>query len=212
MYFLLTVFQHVFFYYQPDYLFINNFFNIVRQMKKLEIEEMGRMNKEQFAQSVKLPLTIVFDNVRSMYNIGSVFRTADAFRLEKIILCGISATPETNNTEIHKTALGAEETVLWSYCSDTFSAVSDLKGQGYVIVSLEQVHDSISLDSFVPSEKHKYALVIGNEVHGVDQKVVDTSDFSLEIPQFGTKHSLNVSVSAGIAIWEFARKLKNMLD
>lgn len=181
-------------------------------MKKLEIEEMGRMNVEQFSNSRKLPLTIILDNVRSLYNIGSVFRTADAFRLENIILCGITATPDTNLIEIHKTALGAEETVSWTYSKETVAAVSDLKSKGYVIVSLEQVHDSVKLDSFTASIDKRYALILGNEVHGVDQAVVDMSDFSLEIPQFGTKHSLNVSVSGGIAIWEFAKSLMQLLD
>lgn len=179
-------------------------------MKKLEIEEMGRMDVEQFIHSRKLPLTLILDNVRSLYNVGSVFRTADAFRLEKIILCGITATPENNLVEIHKTALGAEETVSWSYSRDTIETVIDLKRQGYTIVSLEQVHESVKLDTFIPSSEKKYALVLGNEVHGVSQEVVDASDFSLEIPQFGTKHSLNVSVSAGIAVWEFARHLESV--
>lgn len=181
-------------------------------MKKLEIEEMGRMSAEQFSKSRKLPLTIVLDNVRSLYNIGSIFRTADAFRLEKIVLCGITATPDTNLTEIHKTALGAENTVLWSYSRDTVETISNYKNQGYTIVSLEQVHDSVKLDTFIPLADKKYVLVLGNEVHGVNQSVVDISDFSLEIPQFGTKHSLNVSVSGGIAIWEFARHLFETLD
>lgn len=181
-------------------------------MKKLDIEEMGRMDPDQFARSRKIPLTIVLDNVRSLYNIGSIFRTADAFRIENIVLCGITATPDTNSVEIHKTALGAEETVSWTYVKDTLAAVTELKDKGYTIVSLEQVHDSVKLDSFTASADRKYAMVFGNEVHGVAQSVVDISDFSLEIPQFGTKHSLNVSVSGGIAIWEFAKSLIKTLD
>jgi len=180
-------------------------------MKKLEIEEMGRMDLEEFRSSKKLPLTIVLDNVRSLYNIGSVFRTADAFRLEQIILCGITATPANNRIEIHKTALGAEETVSWKYMESAFETAVGLKNSGYLLVSLEQVHNSVKLDSFQPDSASRYALVLGNEVHGVDQSIVDISDFSLEIPQFGTKHSLNVSVSAGIAIWEFAKSLKSLL-
>lgn len=182
-----------------------------KRMKKLEIEEMGRMDCEQFRISKKMPLVIVLDNVRSIYNIGSVFRTADAFRISEIILCGITATPDNCNVEIHKTALGAEETVKWKYCSSTMDAVVALKSNGYKIVSLEQVHESIKLDDFTAESDKKYCLVLGNEVHGVDQSVVDISDFSLEIPQYGTKHSLNVSVSAGIAMWEFAKSLSKLL-
>lgn len=181
-------------------------------MKKLEIEEMHRLDCDQFKSSRKLPLAVVLDNVRSLYNIGSVFRTADAFRIEQIFLCGITATPDNCRVEIHKTALGAENTVLWKYCESALDAVVELKQSGYTLVSLEQVHDSVKLDSFKAVSECRYALVLGNEVHGVNQQIVDISDFSLEIPQYGTKHSLNVSVSAGIAIWEFAKSLKTLLS
>ena len=176
-------------------------------MRKLEVTELGRMNTEQFKTSVKMPVTIILDDVRSLYNVGSVFRTSDAFRVERIILCGITATPENSLVEIHKTALGAEETVDWIYEKDCVSAVRELKSKGYTIVAVEQVEDSIKLDEFKADRNTSYALVFGNEVKGVNQNVVDNCDISLEIPQYGTKHSLNVLVSAGIVIWEFARQL-----
>lgn len=181
-------------------------------MKKLEIEEMGRMDSSEFKKSNKLPVTVILDNVRSLYNIGSVFRTSDAFRIERIILCGITATPENCAVEIHKTALGAEHTVDWSYCASTLDALLELKKQGYSAIAVEQVHDSISLEKFKADTDKRYAIVLGNEVKGVDQQVVDNCDLSLEIPQYGTKHSLNVSVSAGMVIWEFAKSLKSLLN
>ena len=179
-------------------------------MRKLSIKELGRIDVEQFKNSTKLPLTIILDDVRSLYNVGSVFRTSDAFRVERIILCGITATPDNSLVEIHKTALGAEESVEWLYSKDCVSIVKDLNDKGYVTVAVEQVEDSIKLDNLAVDKTKRYALVLGNEVKGVNQDVVDLCKFSLEIPQFGTKHSLNVSVSAGLVIWEFARQLRDM--
>ncbi len=180
-------------------------------MKKLNITELGRINGDQYRKSTKLPVTVILDDVRSQYNVGSVFRTSDAFRIERIILCGITCTPQNSLVEIHKTALGAEETVDWSYCDDCIECVRALKESGYRIIAVEQVHDSIKLDEFHAEPDTRYAIILGNEVKGVNQNVVDLCDMSLEIPQYGTKHSLNVSVSAGMVIWEFARQLKNML-
>ena len=179
-------------------------------MRKLNVTELGRIDIEQFKNSRKLPLTIILDDVRSLYNVGSVFRTSDAFRVERIILCGITATPDNSLVEIHKTALGAEESVEWIYSHDCVSVVKDLNSKGYITVAVEQVEDSIKLDNLVVDKTRRYALVLGNEVKGVNQDVVDICNYSLEIPQYGTKHSLNVSVSAGLVIWEFARQLKDM--
>ena len=174
-------------------------------MKKKLVTEMGRIGREEFAASDKLPLTVVVDNVRSLHNVGSVFRTSDAFRVERVMLCGITATPP--HAEIHKTALGAEDVVAWSYHSDTLEAVQELKREGYSVYAIEQVQDSIALQDFQTEPGKRYAVVLGNEVKGVQQQVVDACDGSIEIPQFGTKHSLNVSVTAGMVIWEFACKL-----
>ena len=179
-------------------------------MRKLNVTELGRIDVEQFKNSRKLPLTIILDDVRSLYNVGSVFRTSDAFRVERIILCGITTTPDNSLVEIHKTALGAEESVEWIYSHDCVSVVKDLNSKGYITVAVEQVEDSIKLDNLVVDKTRRYALVLGNEVKGVSQDVVDICNFSLEIPQYGTKHSLNVSVSAGLVIWEFARQLKDL--
>ena len=179
-------------------------------MRKLNVTELGRIDVDQFKQSRKLPLTIILDDVRSLYNVGSVFRTSDAFRVERIILCGITATPDNSLVEIHKTALGAEESVDWIYSNDCVSVVKDLNSKGYITVAVEQVEYSIKLDNLVVDKTRRYALVLGNEVKGVGQDVVDICNYSLEIPQYGTKHSLNVSVSAGLVIWEFARQLKDM--
>ena len=174
-------------------------------MKKKLVTEMGRIGREEFAASDKLPLTVVVDNVRSLHNVGSVFRTSDAFRVERVMLCGITATPP--HAEIHKTALGAEDVVTWSYHSDTLEAVQELKREGYGVYAIEQVQGSIALQDFRTEPGNSYAVVLGNEVKGVQQQVVDACDGSIEIPQFGTKHSLNVSVTAGMVIWEFACKL-----
>ena len=174
-------------------------------MKKLRTIEMQRLTVEQFREATKLPLVVVLDDVRSMYNVGSVFRTSDAFRVEAVCLCGITSTPPS--TEIHKTALGAEDSVSWRYFSSALEAVESLKAEGYEVYSVEQAHGSTMLQHFSPASDKKYAIVLGNEVKGVHQEVVDASDGCLEIPQFGTKHSMNVSVTAGIVIWHFAQAL-----
>ena len=173
--------------------------------KKKLVTEMGRIDRDAFAQAEKLPLVVVLDNVRSLHNVGSVFRTGDAFRLERIMLCGITATPPS--AEIHKTALGAEDVVDWKYYESTMDAVAELRSQGYRIYSIELCQGSIALQDFVTAPGERYAVVLGNEVKGVQQDVVDASDGAIEIPQFGTKHSLNVSVTAGMVIWEFAKKM-----
>jgi len=180
-------------------------------MRKLKITEMNRLTPEEFRQQPKTPLTVVLDNVRSLHNVGSVFRTADAFCLEKVILCGITSTPP--NAEIHKTALGAEFSVEWEYEQDTLRAIEKLKQEGYKIFAVEQTTGSIVIDTeefkqlFASRLNEKYVLVFGNEVHGVQQSVINQCDCCLEIPQYGTKHSLNISVSAGIVIWEVFKGL-----
>lgn len=166
---------------------------------------MGRIGREEFISSHKLPLTVVLDNIRSLHNVGSVFRTSDAFRVERVMLCGITATPPS--AEIHKTALGAEDVVSWQYYGDTMEAVAALKEEGYEVYSIEQCEGSIALQDFLALPDKHYAVIMGNEVKGVQQQVVDASDGAIEIPQFGTKHSLNVSVTAGMVIWELAKKL-----
>ncbi len=173
--------------------------------QKLLMEEMGRMTTEQFHQAPKTPLVIVADEIRSLNNIGSLFRTADAFRLEEIILCGACGTPP--HPEIHKTALGAEYSVSWSQSPTALDAIRTLKARGYVTFALEQARGSVSLEKLRVTPEAKYALVIGNEVRGVAQEVVNEVDTCVEIPQFGTKHSLNVSVSTGMAIWEIVKQL-----
>jgi len=175
-------------------------------MKKLKNAELNRLNIEAFKKAQKTPLIIVLDNIRSLNNIGSVFRTADAFLIKKIYLCGITAQPP--HKDIHKTALGATDSVEWVYKKSTQKAIDELKKDQTVIVSIEQVEGAIPLQDFKPEKSKTYALVFGNEVKGVQQEVVDQSDFCVEIPQYGTKHSLNISVSAGICIWEFFRKLR----
>ena len=166
---------------------------------------MQRLTIEEFREADKLPLIVVLDDVRSMYNIGSVFRTCDTFRVEALYLCGICQTPPS--TEIHKTALGAEDSVSWKYFKTTLEAVAELKKEGYQILSIEQVEHSTKLQTFVPQKGQRYAVILGNEVKGVHQEVVDISDGCLEIPQLGTKHSMNVSVTAGIIIYKFAETL-----
>lgn len=172
-------------------------------MKKKTIWDMNRPSVEDFRKREKMPLTVVVDNVRSLNNIGSIFRTSDGFAVERVMLCGISATPPS--PEIHKTALGAEDSVEWSYYPTTAEAISELKTEGAIICCLEQVIDSVALQDFEPdfAAGKKYAFVVGNEVDGVDPAVVDSCDVCIEIPQLGTKHSLNVAVSAGIAMWHF---------
>lgn len=179
-------------------------------MRKLRTIEMSRLSIEEFKEAEKLPLIVVLDDVRSLYNVGSVFRSADAFRIEAIYLCGITATPP--NAEIHKTALGGEDSVDWKYFEWTEDAVEDLHKKGVFVYSVEQVEDStklhtLDLNAESTTNNSHYAIIMGNEVKGVKQSVVDMSDACLEIPQFGTKHSLNVSVTAGIVIWEFAKQL-----
>ncbi|MDX2431216.1 MAG: RNA methyltransferase [Bacteroides sp.] len=174
-------------------------------MRKLLNEELDRLTVGEFKEVTKIPVLVVLDNIRSQNNIGSVFRTADAFRFERILLCGITATPP--HREIHKTALGATESVNWEYHEDTATAITELKQKGYRILSIEQTEGAVSLENILLSEHQKYALVFGNEVRGVEQKVLDLSDECIEIPQYGTKHSLNISVAAGIVIWEVFRKL-----
>ena len=174
-------------------------------MRKLKITELNRLTPEAFKESRKIPLIVVLDHVRSLNNVGSVFRTSDAFRVEAIYLCGITACPP--HAEIHKTALGAEETVDWKYFNDTLEAVENLRQMGYTICAIEQAEGSVMLDKLLLDKTKKYAVILGNEVKGVQQTVVDKCDMCIEIPQYGTKHSLNVSVSAGIVIWEFFRQL-----
>ena len=172
-------------------------------MRKLTVEDMHRIDVETFKQSEKLPLVMVLDNVRSLHNVGSVLRTADAFRIETVYMCGITATPPS--AEIHKTALGAEDSVNWQYFEDTMQAVDKLKNEGYTVLAVEQVEGSLKLGNFAFEPQKKYALIMGNEVKGVRQDVVDACHQALEIPQYGTKHSMNVSVTAGIVMWEVER-------
>lgn len=174
-------------------------------MKKKSILELERLSSAQYSDVDKIPLVVVLDNVRSLNNIGSVFRTSDAFRVESILLCGITATPP--HPDIHKTALGAEDSVRWQYFEDTLQAVDKLHSDGYIIYTIEQVEGSISLENISLDRDKKYAVILGNEVKGVQQEVVDKSDNCIEIPQFGTKHSLNVSVTAGLVIWDFFKQL-----
>ena len=174
-------------------------------MRKLSLHELGRKSVEEFKLSGKLPLVVVLDNVRSQHNIGSIFRTCDAFLIEAIYLCGISATPP--NKEIHKTALGAEESVEWKYFENSLQAAEHLQSNGYVLWGVEQTQSSISLELFTIDSKKHYALIFGNEVHGINQDVINRCEGCIEIPQFGTKHSFNVSVSAGIVLWEWYRQL-----
>lgn len=173
-------------------------------MRKLRTIEMQRLSIEEFKEAEKLPLIVVLDDVRSLYNVGSVFRSCDAFRVEAVYLCGITATPP--NAEIHKTARGGEDSVDWKYFATADEAVKALHDDGVFVYSIEQVEGSTKLQD-LQLEPRRYAVVFGNEVKGVHQSVVDASDGCLEIPQFGTKHSLNVSVTAGIVVWEFARQL-----
>jgi 23S rRNA (guanosine2251-2'-O)-methyltransferase len=172
-------------------------------MRKLLNEELNRLSVEEFKKTTKIPLVIVLDNIRSMNNIGSVFRTADAFLVSKVYLCGITATPP--HKDIHRTALGATESVEWEYMENTLDALEKIRADGYLIFAVEQAENSLKLGKFNPSEKQKFAVVFGHEIRGVNQQVVNACDGVLEVPQFGTKHSLNISVCAGIVIWEMAR-------
>ena len=179
---------------------------------KLTTAEMGRLNVDEYREAEKLPLVVVLDNVRSQHNVGAVFRTADAMRIERVVLCGICCCPP--NAEIHKTALGAEESVDWQYYKETLDAVRDLKEQGYTVYAVEQAHDSVTLEEVAEQivnrklSNRKWAVVLGHEVFGVQQTVVDSCDQCIEIPQYGTKHSMNVSVTAGIVLYRLASSLR----
>jgi len=168
-------------------------------MKKLKTTEMNRLTPDEFRTAPKIPVVIVLDNIRSQNNTGSVFRTADAFRLEGIYLCGITATPP--HREIHKTALGATDSVSWTYFPETIRALESLRNEGYLLIGVEQTTTGKTLDQFYPKKGKKYALIFGNEVNGLDETLIPRLDDCIEIPQFGTKHSLNVSVAAGIVVW-----------
>lgn len=175
-------------------------------MRKLKNEELNRLSVNEYKNADKTPIAIVLDNIRSLNNIGSVFRTGDGFCIDKIYLCGITATPP--NKDIHKTALGATESVDWVYEKETLTAIEKLKTEGYVIVAVEQAEGAVMLQDFKTDPNKKYALVFGHEVKGVAQNVVSASHYCLEIPQFGTKHSFNISVSAGMVMWELFRQLR----
>ncbi|TVQ86294.1 MAG: TrmH family RNA methyltransferase [Bacteroidetes bacterium] len=175
-------------------------------IQKRSMDELGRVTPDKFRKLNKFPIIIVLDNIRSMMNVGSVFRTADAFRIEKIMLCGITACPP--NKEIHKTALGATESVDWQYFEETTDAVKALRNENYQVFALEQTNQSISLHSFTPVQNKKYALIFGNEIKGVQENVLNLCHGYIEIPQFGTKHSFNISVTAGITLWDFFSKMK----
>ena len=175
-------------------------------MRKLDNEELSRLSVEDFKQADKMPIVVVLDHVRSCNNVGSVFRTSDALLIQKIYLCGITATPP--DKEIHKTALGAENTVDWEYYKTTEEALEIVKKNGYTLIAIEQVEGSIALNDYQPQPGEKLALIFGNEVKGVQQEVVDLCDKTIEIPQFGTKHSFNIAVSAGIVLWDLFNKLR----
>lgn len=175
-------------------------------MRKLKNSELGRLNVEEFKKTDKIPLIVILDNIRSLNNIGSVFRTGDAFLVEKIYLCGITAQPP--HKEIHKTALGATESVEWEYVEDTLTLIKKLQAENIIIASIEQAENSTMLQDFKIEPNQKYAVVFGNEVKGVQQEVVSDSNYCIEIPQFGTKHSLNISVSAGVVLWDLFKKFK----
>jgi 23S rRNA (guanosine2251-2'-O)-methyltransferase len=174
--------------------------------RKLKNSELGRIDAQTFKDSEKTPLIIILDNIRSLNNIGSVFRTADAFLIEKIYLCGITAQPP--HKDIQKTALGATDSVLWEYAKNTLDVIKKLKSQGVFIASIEQAQESVSLENFKTSPNQKYAIVMGNEVKGVQQEIVSASDVVIEIPQYGTKHSLNISVSCGVVVWDLFCKIR----
>ena len=176
-------------------------------MKKLKNSELNRISIEQFKKSKKIPITILLENIRSAHNIGSVFRTADSFLINEIILCGISAQPP--NKDIRKTALGSSESVEWKYEKNIDVAIQKLKDEGNKIISIEQTTNSISLENFKPLNNGRYAIIFGNEVNGIEQRTIDLSDMAIEIPQYGTKHSLNISVAAGIIIWDIFSKINH---
>ncbi|WP_432713891.1 RNA methyltransferase [Pedobacter sp.] len=175
-------------------------------MQKLKLDDLNRVSVEAFKEQDKLPVVVVLDNVRSMHNVGSVFRTGDGFAIERIVLCGITANPP--HREIEKTALGATLSVDWEHYEETTSAITALREQGYTIIAIEQAHKSTMLNTFKPDSNKKYALIFGNEVDGVSEKVMAMIDECIEIPQFGTKHSFNIVISAGIVLWDFFAKLR----
>jgi 23S rRNA (guanosine2251-2'-O)-methyltransferase len=174
-------------------------------MRKLKNNELNRLTVTEFKQTKKTPIIVVLDNIRSLNNVGSVFRTSDASLIEKIYLCGITATPP--NKEIHKTALGATESVDWEYVEDTLELVNKLKLENIKVLAIEQAENSTKLNTFYPKENQKYAVIMGNEVKGVQQDVVNASDLCIEIPQLGTKHSLNISVTTGVVLWDLFQKI-----
>jgi tRNA G18 (ribose-2'-O)-methylase SpoU len=175
-------------------------------MQKLKLEELNRVSVAEFKEQDKLPVVVVLDNVRSMHNIGSVFRTADGFAVDGVYLCGITAQPP--HREIEKTALGATASVDWKYFETTFEAVAALREAGYTIIAIEQASGSVMLNTFIPAKDEKYALIFGNEVNGISDEVMASIDKCIEIPQFGTKHSFNIVISAGIVLWDFFAKLR----
>ena len=175
-------------------------------MRKLKTEELGRVGIDDFKKQEKLPLVVILDNVRSMHNIGSIFRTSDGFAIEKLYLCGITAQPP--HREIEKTALGATQSIEWAYSADVCDAIKELKNDGYTIIAIEQAENSTMLNNYDPDNSKKYALIFGNEVNGVSDEAMKLIDTCIEIPQFGTKHSFNIVVSAGIVLWDFFAKLK----
>jgi 23S rRNA (guanosine2251-2'-O)-methyltransferase len=175
-------------------------------MKKLKLEELGRISVQEFKRSEKLPLCLVLDNVRSLHNVGSAFRTCDAFLIEKIYLTGITGTPP--HREIEKTALGATLSVLWEYHENTAELLGKIKNEGYTVIIVEQTSESVPLQEFIPAPGKKYCLVFGNEVNGITEGAMEFGDVSVEIPQFGTKHSLNIAVCLGIVTWELFKKIK----
>ena len=186
-------------------LLVNSLTKLI--MRKLKVTEMNRLTVDEFRTSDKMPLTVVLDDMRSLYNVGSVLRSCDASRVEEVVLCGITAAPP--HPEIHKTALGAEDSVSWRHADSALEAVRELRRQGVTVMAVEQCEGSTRLNTFVPETGRRYAVVLGNEVKGVRQDVVDECDGCLEIPQFGTKHSLNVSVTAGIVVWHFCQASMN---
>lgn len=175
-------------------------------MEKLKLDQLNRVSVEEFKAQEKLPVVVVLDNVRSMHNIGSIFRTSDGFSIESIAVCGITAQPP--HREIEKTALGATQSVDWKYFETTLQALTALRNQGYEILAIEQAANSTMLNTFTPSKEKKYALILGNEVNGVDEEVMKEIDKCIEIPQFGTKHSFNITIAAGIVLWDFFAKLR----
>jgi tRNA G18 (ribose-2'-O)-methylase SpoU len=182
------------------------YFSEAKNMRKLKNSELDRLDVAEFKKAEKIPVIVVLDNVRSLNNIGSVFRTSDAFLIDRILLCGITAQPP--HKDIHKTALGATESVDWQYYPETSDAVKQLKKEGYAVVAVEQTVESITLETFPFGKDNKYAFIFGHEIRGVQQDIVDLSDMSLDIPQFGTKHSLNISVCVGMVLWEAFKSLR----